>query len=253
MKTATLAGIALVAVVAGAVLGTYRWASAVGNDVNNDGFVTIEDIFLVAGAFGQAVQAPIPQPHEAEISFVGTFLSVPPSNFFCGPQPSPTIDPKFTQTPTMTFTPTMTGTPTATRTPTPGGGQASAKTPGPTATPVPCNVYRTASWNRMGSFDVFIGFDADNYPTETRFALSSVASDTSGFIHCLRLREDGADPIVASELCTTSNDSLALRESAPFKLQGGPRVYHLEWIQLSGENITSATFFNVRLVARWLE
>lgn len=39
VRTLTLAGVALVAVVALAVLGTWRWTQATGPDVNNDGFV----------------------------------------------------------------------------------------------------------------------------------------------------------------------------------------------------------------------
>ncbi len=55
-----LAGVALAAVVALSIAGTYRWASAKGPDVNNDGWVTAEDIFTTIGSFGEAV--PIKAP-----------------------------------------------------------------------------------------------------------------------------------------------------------------------------------------------
>ena len=55
VRTMTLAGVALVAVVALGVLGTLRWASAIGSDVNNDGTVNIIDIGHIVRDFGQTV------------------------------------------------------------------------------------------------------------------------------------------------------------------------------------------------------
>ncbi len=54
-QTIALAGIALVAIVGLAVLGTWRWASAIGPDVNNDGGVVANDISAVVAAFGTLV------------------------------------------------------------------------------------------------------------------------------------------------------------------------------------------------------
>ena len=61
-RTLTLAGIAMVAVVALGVLGTWRITSAVQEDVDNDGVVTILDIFQVARAFGNEIPTPTPVP-----------------------------------------------------------------------------------------------------------------------------------------------------------------------------------------------
>ena len=60
VRTMTLAGVALVAVVALGVLGTWRWAQATGPDVNNDGTVNIIDIGHVVQSFMQQV----PLPHK---------------------------------------------------------------------------------------------------------------------------------------------------------------------------------------------
>lgn len=85
-RTLTLAGIAMVAIVALAVLGTWRVTSAIEEDINNDGYVTMADIFLVLVAFGDKI-------------------------------PTPTLSPTVTETPTQTATLTPTDTPTPQPTP----------------------------------------------------------------------------------------------------------------------------------------
>ena len=54
-QTVGLGTIALVAIVGLAVLGTWRWAQAVGPDVDGDGVVVIGDIVAVVAAFGSTV------------------------------------------------------------------------------------------------------------------------------------------------------------------------------------------------------
>lgn len=96
-RTAGLTAVALVAVAALAVLGTWRLALATGPDVNNDGIVLSADISEVVMAYGQEV--PIP--------------------------------------PTLTFTPTATATAIATNTPTDTPTNTPTPTPTPTFTPQP--------------------------------------------------------------------------------------------------------------------
>ena len=85
IRTMTLTGVTLVAVVALGVLGTLRWASAIGSDVNNDGRVNIIDIGHIVRDYGQIVPTPTPPTGGGnERIVVDDFLLDGPSNVSIG-------------------------------------------------------------------------------------------------------------------------------------------------------------------------
>ena len=85
VRTMTLAGVTLVAVVALGVFGTLRWASAIGSDVNNDGAVNILDLGHIVRDFGQIVPTPTPPTGGGnEQIIVDDFLLDGPSSVFIG-------------------------------------------------------------------------------------------------------------------------------------------------------------------------